>query len=742
MTSTLPASETPQSGMSFNDVLFAIFKHKGKIVLGILFALGATAFYYKTCPTAYQSDAKLLVRYVLDRSPVDPLDGQSTQSSVSTGFGRTSENVIGSEAEILRSWDLAREVAQAIGPKRLLAEAGDAATDNRAAAVVNDGVEVLTQPKSDIISVSYKHKDPELSVLVLEELVNGYLKKHLEVHRSSQTFDFVTQQADQARARLSATEVALKDLKVRAGITSVADNSATLNTDLIKLEDQYGAAQAELIEQKARVKQLEESLGATGSTGSKPSKQHTPKPTPAPPPASSEDVQNYQAVVGHLADLRKQRLELLAKYTAGAETVRLNQNEIANTEQQKRELEKKFPDLIGQAPTGGAPTSQLDLQTERTRLAGLQARTDALKARLDEKIKQLSDVGFQIADLERRRDLEETNYKYFQSAVEKARVDEALDPNKVPNISIVQKPCPPRLVSGKRDKIAMMMAGGGIALSIGLAILAEMFLNRTVKGRAELDKLGVPLMLSIPYSRPMKRLQQPRKVRHGESELLIPRTNGANGAASWEVEHFMRPYAEAIRDRLNLYFELNRMTHKPKLVGVTGFAEGAGSSTMAASLAASLSEQGDGKVLLVDGNLGVGRVHPFFQGKPAYPLTTALEPSSGMDSAGNNLYLATVTPPGAGPMQLALKRFFELMPNLKASDFDYIVFDMPPLTDTTPTLGMSRMMDKVLLIVEAEKTGRDMVKRGYAQLTSARANVSVVLNKTCSYVPAALSGES
>ena len=30
-------------------------------------------------------------------------------------------------------------------------------------------------------------------------------------------------------------------------------------------------------------------------------------------------------------------------------------------------------------------------------------------------------------------------------------------------------------------------------------------------------------------------------------------------------------------------------------------------------------------------------------------------------------------------MQLALKRFFDLMPNLKASDFDYVIFDMPPL---------------------------------------------------------------
>jgi hypothetical protein len=55
---------------------------------------------------------------------------------------------------------------------------------------------------------------------------------------------------------------------------------------------------------------------------------------------------------------------------------------------------------------------------------------------------------------------------------------------------------------------------------------------------------------------------------------------------------------------------------------------------------------------------------------------------------------------------------------------------------------MARFMDKVLLVVEAEKTGRDAAKRGYQQLSAARANVSVILNKTPSYVPKRLHGES
>src|SRR5439155_2252770 len=112
--------------------------------------------------------------------------------------------------------------------------------------------------------------------------------------------------------------------------------------------------------------------------------------------------------------------------------------------------------------------------------------------------------------------------------------------------------------------------------------------------------------------------------------------------APWDADHFIRPYCDAIRDRLGLYFELNHLTHKPKLVGVAGVSGEGGTSTLAAGLAASLSETNDGKVLLVDVNLGPEEVHPFFKGKPAYPLNKALKPSDSMASAADNVYLATV----------------------------------------------------------------------------------------------------
>jgi len=75
------------------------------------------------------------------------------------------------------------------------------------------------------------------------------------------------------------------------------------------------------------------------------------------------------------------------------------------------------------------------------------------------------------------------------------------------------------------------------------------------------------------------------------------------------------------------------------------------------------------------------------------------------------------------------------MPNLKASDFDYIIFDMPSLDQTSPTWGMAAFMDKLLVVVEAEKNSRDVISRGYRKLVAERDNVSVVVNKARSYIP-------
>ena len=81
------------------------------------------------------------------------------------------------------------------------------------------------------------------------------------------------------------------------------------------------------------------------------------------------------------------------------------------------------------------------------------------------------------------------------------------------------------------------------------------------------------------------------------------------------------------------------------------------------------------------------------------------------------------------------------MPKLKASDYDYIIFDMPPVSQISPTAKLAQFMDMVFMVVEAEKTDRDVVKRATDLLAESKHHVGIVLNKSHNYVPRRLSQE-
>jgi succinoglycan biosynthesis transport protein ExoP len=671
----LSASEagSSSSGMNLNDVLFILFRHKWKIIVCATAGILAAAGIYFFLPPDYESQAKLFVRYVVDRSTVDGLDSQNKTQTI----GSPSESAINSEVEILTSSDLAMQVAGIVGADRLVRGSGEKATNADAAIVIRKHLEVTVVEKSSIISISYKNKDPKLAIQVLQELVTRYFDKHLEIHRSLGGFDYLTREADQLRAQLNQTEEELKQLKTKAGITSLVEDTATLATELAKAQDELDASEGELAAQKARVNEIVKLVAGADA-------QQSGNVAPQP---SNEVVGEYQTLLARVAHLREMETELLARYTPQNRIVKVKQAQIEDQEKQRRNLEKKYPGLLATVSSAGSSqSSRPDIVSERARLTELESRTETLRSRLSSlqaRATLLSELGPKIAQLERTKEVEETNYKYYGASLEKARVDETLDPSRMPNISIVQAPSPPTKAQRDVKKVVLGLAGGGVATGLALALLIELVLDRTIKRPLDLEKrLRIPLLMSIP------------NFGFGASRLRLHDAGDDSAAAiaqNAEAGELLRPFCEAIRDRLGLYFEMNRMTHKPKLVAVTGLSKNAGASTLAAGLAATLSDTSEGKVLLVD--------------KPVAP-----------------------------------KRFYDMMSEFKASELDYVIFDMPSLADTSSTLPLAGFMDKVLLVVEAEKSSREAIKRAYSQL-AAKVEVSVIFNKSRSYGPKWIEGE-
>jgi Mrp family chromosome partitioning ATPase len=198
----------------------------------------------------------------------------------------------------------------------------------------------------------------------------------------------------------------------------------------------------------------------------------------------------------------------------------------------------------------------------------------------------------------------------------------------------------------------------------------------------------------------------------------------------------LRSHFETLRDRLTTYFEVINLTHKPKLVAITSCREGAGVTTTAAGLASALSETGDGNVLLVNMNDREGEAHHFYRGQLTCGLEQALEKDKrNAACVQDNLFIAKDLEANENLPRVLPKRFSHLVPKMRASDYDYIIFDMPAMSQISITPRLARYMDMVLLVVESEKTDREAAKRATNLLLESKSNVGVVLNKSRDYLP-------
>jgi Mrp family chromosome partitioning ATPase len=254
--------------------------------------------------------------------------------------------------------------------------------------------------------------------------------------------------------------------------------------------------------------------------------------------------------------------------------------------------------------------------------------------------------------------------------------------------------------------------------------------------------LGAPLFLSIPRLQGKLALTGANgppngNETEGEQLTIVPASDAQRSKAPLIR---LRAFHETLRDRLIGFFESRNLTHKPKLVAVTGLGTGAGVTTTAAGLARSLSETGEGNVLLVDMTAGQGAAQQFVKGKAACDLDAVLETRS-QAHVHQNLYVVTESSNSDRLSRSLPQRFNKLIPKLKASDFDYIIFDMPAVSQLSITPRLAGFMDMVLLVIESEKSDREVVEGACALLAESKAHIGFVLNKTRSYVPGRLQPE-
>jgi uncharacterized protein involved in exopolysaccharide biosynthesis/Mrp family chromosome partitioning ATPase len=753
------------SPMNIGDVYYVLFRHKGKIIGLTLAGFAAAAVLFFARATPYQSEAKLFVRYVQDSSKTISVSAPDTAVKTDS----RGENIMSSEAEIITSLDLAASVVDIVGAEKILGKVSGQTNRELAAIKVKQGLSVDVPKKGNVLRVIFQHRDPEVVQPVLRAVIDTYFKKHVEIHRALGVFDeLLTTQTDKLRSGLAQTEEDLRKIKAKAQVVSLEETRKSQAEQYGKLRQDLFAAQVELEERQTMLKELQKATNGNVAvvTGDSVATNDVAAVKAKIPPA---ELAEYKRLTGRLEAAYKRESDLLEKFTAENSLVKESRENITALENEKKEKETKNPALTAEDSTTKATPAVLkspdgkttDFSSETVRIAALQARIRMLEnqlAGLKTEVLAVDDAEGAIVQLQRRKELEEQQYRYYSTSLEQARLDTALGAGKLSNINEIQSPSPPMRDSSKLKKMIAGAIGGGLAGGIALAFLLELVVDQSVRHSGELPtKFRLPLFLSIPEMHSKRRRLRaikngtgakalknagPERIETGvESNGVLAQVNGnGNGAgteiAPWDEKHELHPYSEALRDRLVTFFDTRGMTHKPKLIALTSCSAGAGVTTLAAGLAASLSETGEGNVLLVDMNFEQGAAHPFFKGKPACGLADVLDHEN-RDAARvqSNLYIANGSGSDEERPRILPKRFAHLLPKLQASDYDYIIFDMPPITQTSLTTRLAGFMDFVCLVVEGEKTSRDWVKHASDLLIESKVNIGAVLNKHRSYVP-------
>ena len=629
--------ETP-AGISPADIYFVVFRHKWKIIILTLIGLATAVVFFFTRQPLFQSEAKLFIRYVSDSHALNP----SENSSRVTSLIDLGQSVMNSEMEILTSYDLAAQVATNLGPGKILAKLGGGDDATAAAYAVKKNLRVEATKDSSVIYITFFHADPALVRPVLAEIITDYLDRHVRVHAAiGMSDDTLAEATTQLRLQIKQTEEELRITKTNYGIISITDTEKFYSDEMARISRELFQAEANLAEHQTSLRAL--TSAAAMKDGSTNLFANVP----------DDEMARYKSICARLTYLERRQNDYMQQgYSDQNKLVKEAQASMVAAAKTKMELETKYPSLadMDTAVTDTVTTPTPTATTDSTQIASLPLRIKALHeqmAQIQGEAAKLGDAEEKIADIERKKKNQEANYNYFINQLDQARIDEALGPGRVSNIQIIQQPSPPYKDYGKFYKTMGALVCGGLLAGLAWAFLIEFYLDRSIKRPVDFQsKLRIPFFLSIPdlnhNNRSRLAATERRQLEYGDKHSLATNANGALEIASPLVNHALHSHYDALRDRLVNYFESINLTRKPKLVAVTSTDKGAGVSTIAAGLAASLSETGDGRVLLVDMNLENGAAQQFVRGKFDCKLDDALV-SEKRDNAlvQENLYVVS-----------------------------------------------------------------------------------------------------
>jgi uncharacterized protein involved in exopolysaccharide biosynthesis len=324
---------------------------------------------------------------------------------------------------------------------------------------------------------------------VVNTLIEFYLQRHLDVFKSPESYGFFEEQSRLLKEKLAQSEDNLKNFKEKHHLTSLPDQKSLLLKEASDLRAALNQTMSQSAETHHRLDQLRMQLRKVPKTVVQGNEiDHNPY-----------IISSLQA---RLVELELKQKELTTKYSDENHLVQNVKEDIAMVRRTLDDQEKK---LYGRSRSGMNTTYQRledDLYRNEAELKALAAKQRAQGEQLaahQNQLNQLNGIEVELNHFEREVEVNRQNFRLYLAKFEESRISDAMDSEKIANISIIE---PARIpLKPAKPNVPLNLALGfllGAVGGVGLAFFRE-YLDDTLQRPEQIEKtLRVPVLASVP----------------------------------------------------------------------------------------------------------------------------------------------------------------------------------------------------------------------------------------------------
>ncbi|EDX74717.1 capsular exopolysaccharide family protein [Coleofasciculus chthonoplastes PCC 7420] len=562
------------------------------------------------------------------------------------------------------------------------------------------------QEGTKILEIRYQHKNTKQIEFVLYSLSKAYLQYSLKERQKSiqQGLEFIESQLPNLQQQVDTIQSKLQNLRQQYNLLNPSIADEALTGQAIFLRRERLETEAELAKTYSLYKTLQKQFSEADATA-----------------ILSQESEAYSALIRELHTVEAEITSQSPLFRTDSPPMKIWRERQQNLQQLlQQESQDILENLVGEIE-GIEKHYQTILQTEN---------------QVTQQLRQLPLVARQITDLERKLAVATDNLNDFIKKREALRLDGA---QQELHWQLIYPPyvwrnaagdlVPVEVTSVKRPfAIAVVLS---VLLGIGVGFLIEI-LHTVFHTPEEIQRATqLPILGVIPLTKKLTQLRQ-------KSPQLAQVSQVANGIQTSKPRRWlnngektdpesMSPFIEAFRF---VYTNICLLSSKQPIhsLAICSPISGDGKTTVALYLAKAAATIGK-RVLLIDTNLRSPQLHIRLELSNERGLSEIIAADSTIQEAiqksplDENCFVLTAGQSLSDPIKLISSDKMQYLMEQFSSQFDFVIYDTPPLLGLGDSNLVAAQVDGTILVVGMEKTDRSLMMKALDRLKIARTYV-------------------